>query len=181
MVGAPQEQVARDLRDLQDCLDVFEALPLPVIAGLHGFVIGGGIILAACCDFRIASRRAIFSLPEVKRGIGVVMGMQRVTRLVGVATCKEWALLGENFSAAVAYEQGLVHRLVAPEDLDAELNKLAQKFAKLPRSAVAVNKQIINRGYAMDLRESQDHEIELQLGLLDGEDFRRAMAAFFKQ
>jgi enoyl-CoA hydratase/carnithine racemase len=82
----PEEVNRAFLFDLQHSLDDFEALEKPTIAKLQGFCIGGGLILALCCDFRVASQRTIFSLPEVKLGMGVIMGTQRITRVAGVAS-----------------------------------------------------------------------------------------------
>ena len=98
----PEQANRAYLLSLQQCLDDFEALEKPTIAKLQGFCIGGGLILALCCDFRIASQRTILSLPEVKLGIGVIMGTQRVTRVAGVAATKEMILLGKRFNASAA-------------------------------------------------------------------------------
>jgi enoyl-CoA hydratase/carnithine racemase len=89
------EQANREhLLSLQQCLDEFEALEKPTIAKLRGFCIGGGLILALCCDFRIASQRTIFSLLEVRLGLPIIMGTQRLARVAGVAAAKEMILAG---------------------------------------------------------------------------------------
>jgi enoyl-CoA hydratase/carnithine racemase len=155
------EQANREfLLGLQRCMDAFEALEKPTIAKLHGFCLGGGLIPALCCDFRVASQRTVFGLPEVRRGIGVIMGTQRVTRVVGVAATKEMILLGKRFNASAARAYGLVHQIVPPQELDEAVDALADKFRSLPPRTVGISKRIIDQGHAMPLRESQDLEVD---------------------
>ena len=94
----------QNLKKAQSFFDAFEALEKPTIAVLHGSVIGGGMILALCCDSRIAASNTVFSLPEVKRSIGVIMGTQRITRTIGMAHTKELVMLGQ----AINTEKGLL-------------------------------------------------------------------------
>jgi enoyl-CoA hydratase len=169
------------LLSLQQCLDDFEALEKPTIAKLQGFCIGGGLILALCCDFRIASQRTVFSLPEVKLGIGVIMGTQRVTRVAGVAATKEMILLGKRFSANDAQAYGLVNRVVLPDELDAAVAALAEKFQQLPPRTVGIAKRIINVGHNLSMRESQNLEIDAQAELLDSPDLQEAIESYLEK
>jgi enoyl-CoA hydratase/carnithine racemase len=176
------EQANRDfLLGLQLCLDEFEALEKPTIAKLHGFCLGGGLILALCCDFRVASQRTVFGLPEVRLGIAVIMGTQRVTRVAGVAATKEMILLGRRFNASAARAYGLVHQVVPPDDLEAAVAALADKFLVLPPRTVGIAKRIIDAGYNMSMRDSQELEIDAQVEVLDGPDAREAMESFLEQ
>ena len=155
------EQANREyLLGLQRCLDDFEALEKPTIAKLHGFCLGSGLTLALCCDFRIASQRTIFSLPEVRLGIPVLWGTQRLTRVAGVAATKEMILLGKRFKARAAQAYGLLHEVVSPEELDATVAALADKFQRLPPRTVGIAKRIIHSGHHLSMRESQDLEID---------------------
>lgn len=181
MIGQDTAEYRAHLRDLQDCLDTFEALPKPTIAKLRGHVIGGGMLLALCCDFRIADETARFYLPEIRLGIAVIMGTQRITRLVGRAAAKEMVLLGEPFSAQAAQDYGLLTRLVTGDHLDESVLTFAQKFHHLPPRTVSAAKQIIDLGEAMSLRESQDLEITLQGNLLTSKDFAEGVSAFFEK
>lgn len=181
MVGQEPEAYQQNLRELQDCLDQFEALTKPTIAQIRGYCLGGGMILACCCDFRVVSETAVFGLPEVKRSIGVIMGTQRITRVAGLAATKEMTLLADNFGAEQAQRYGLVTRLVADDQLETAVSALANKFRKLPPRAVGVAKRIIDEGYTMTMRQSQDLEIEAQQELLNSSDFQEAIAAFFEK
>jgi enoyl-CoA hydratase/carnithine racemase len=139
------------------------------------------MILACCCDFRVVSETAVFGLPEVKRSISVIMGTQRITRVAGLAATKEMTLLADNFGAEQAQRYGLVTRLVADDQLETAVAALANKFRKLPPRAVGVAKRIIDEGYTMTMRQSQDLEIEAQQELLNSSDFQEAIAAFFEK
>lgn len=169
------------LLSLQRCLDDFEALEKPTIAKLQGFCIGGGLILALCCDFRIASQRTIFSLPEVRLGLGVIMGTQRVTRVAGVGATKEMVLLGKRFNAQDAQAYGLVNRVVSPEELNAAVAELAEKFQRLPPRTVGIAKRIINEGHNLSMRESQELEIDAQAEILDSPDLREAVESYLEK
>ena len=173
------EQANREyLLSLQQCLDEFEALEKPTIAKLHDFCIGGGLILALCCDFRIASQRTIFSLPEVTLGIPVLWGTQRLTRVAGGAATKEMILLGKRFKASVAQAYGLLHRVVPPDELDKTVAALADKFQRLPPRTVGIAKRIINLGYDLSMRDSQNLEIDALTELLDSPDLQEAVESF---
>jgi enoyl-CoA hydratase/carnithine racemase len=173
------EQANREhLLGLQQCVDDFEALEKPTIAKLRGFCIGGGMILALCCDFRVASQRTIFSLPEIKLGIPILMGTQRLTRLAGVAVTKEMVLLGGRFNANAAQAYGLVREVVPPDELDAAVATFADRFTRLPPRTVGVAKRIIDAGHGMSMRESQDLEIDALAELLDSRDVQEAMNSY---
>lgn len=180
IIDYSEEAFRENLLAMQQHLDAFEALEKPTIAKLHGFCLGGGLILALCCDFRIASNRTVLGLPEVKRGVAVIAGTQRVTRVVGMAAAKEMILLCRNLNASTAKEYGLVHQVVPPEDLDQAAISMAEKFLLLPPRTVGGAKRIINEGASLTLRASQDLEINVQAGLIDSPDFKEAISSFLE-
>ncbi|HAS39889.1 MAG TPA: enoyl-CoA hydratase/isomerase family protein [Microscillaceae bacterium] len=180
MIGKNEEAYRQDLQELQYIFDEFEALEKPTIAKIDGYCLGGGVILALCCDFRIATETSIFGLPEVKRSIGVIMGTQRITRVAGIAAAKEMILLGDNFDAAQAKTYGLINRVVAPETLEQAVTALAQKFLKLPPLAVGVCKRIIQEGQFAE-RNGQNLEIAAQHDILHTQDFQEAIKSFFEK
>ena len=181
MVGQDETAYRENLRDLQDCLDTFEALPQPIIAKIRGYCIGGGLLLACCCDFRVADESAMFHLPEVQLGIAVIMGTQRLTRIAGIPNTKEMILLAERFDATKAQSYGLLHSLVESDELDELADDLAIRFTKLPPRTVSIAKQIIDQGAMLSLRESQDLEMDLQADLLHTPDFKEDVDAFLEK
>jgi len=181
MVGQDETAYRDNLRDLQDCLDTFESLPQPIIAKVKGYCIGGAVLLACCCDFRLADHSAMFHLPEVQLGIAVIMGTQRLTRIAGIANTKEMVMLAERFDAEKAETYGLLHHLIDADELDEFAEDLAIRFTKLPPRTIAIAKQIIDKGATMSLRDSQDLEIDLQATLLGSADFKEGVEAFFEK
>ena len=180
MVGQDAASYRENLKNAQGCLDVFEALEKPTVAALHGHVIGGGMILALCCDFRIAAENVVFQLPEVKRSIGVIMGTQRITRTIGIAPTKEMVMLGTPVHADRALQIGLVNKVVSLDQLSVQAIAFAKQFLELPPLAVGLCKKIINEGQFLE-RAGQDLEIEAQLGLLHTQDFKEAINSFFEK
>lgn len=181
MVGQDEQAYRDNLRDLQDCLDTFEALPQPIIAKIKGYCIGGALLLACCCDFRVADTSASFHLPEVQLGIAVIMGTQRLTRIAGIANTKEMVMMAERFNAEKAESYGLLHNLVEPEELDEVVEDFAIRLSQLPPRTVQIAKQIIDKGASIPLRDSEDMEIDLQAPLLNSSDFAEGVSAFFEK
>lgn len=177
-LGEPAAATRAFISGMQRNFDAFEALNKPTIAKVRGFCMGGGMVLALCCDFRIASQRCVFSLPEVKVGLGVVAGTDRVTRLVGVAAAKELILLGKRVRAKEALAIGLVNKLVPPAELDSSVAAFAKRFLTLPPRTVGAAKQMINQGQDLPLRESQDLEIDIQAELFGSPDLQEAIASY---
>ena len=130
--GVQLDQVPTILHEWQDTLTALEDLPQITIAVINGICFGGAVEMALCCDFRLASSRAIFSMPEVKLGIiHDLGGIPRLVRLVGVAHAKEIILRARNFSALEALRLGLVNRVSDPGDLNGQAQKWANEFTRL--------------------------------------------------
>ena len=155
------------------------ALPVPTIAAIAGWCLGGGLELALACDFRVADAGARFGLPEV--GIGILPssgGTHRLVRLVGAAKAKELILLGDRFGADAAAAAGLVTRVVADGGALDEALALADRLAALPPLAVTVAKQAID-AMAESSREAGLAVERLGYGLLaQSADAREAATAF---
>ena len=181
LTEATPETYRKNLRESQLCIDALEELKIPTIAAIRGFCIGGGMILSACCDFRLAGTKSVFSLPEVKRSIGVIMGTTRISRLIGIGATKEMAMTGDRFNARDLFRFGFLTRLVEDERLETEALRLARKLSALPPLAVALNKEIIDHTYGRQSREAQDFEIIAQEKILKSADFKEAMDSFFEK
>jgi enoyl-CoA hydratase/carnithine racemase len=177
----PEPVYRQILGDMQRALDELEALEKPVIARIQGFCVSAGLLLALCCDFRVASERSVFWLPEIELGLGVVAGGQRVVRVTGMAAAKQIMLLGERLGAREALDCRLVHRVVPPEQLDAAVGALAGTLLRLPPRSLGMSKRLINQGYDLPLRQSEEMEVDAQAQLLGSPDLHEAIAAFVEK
>ena len=172
------EELRNLVHDQQRCLDAFAALEKVTIARLHGFCIGGGLLLAASCDFRIASKRTIFSLPEVRLGIPILWGTHRISRLVGAAGAKEMIMLGKRYRAHEALKMGMVHQVVPTDELDRHVKALAERFLRLPPRTVGIAKRLIDTGFNLSMEESQALELDALEELLDSPDLHEAIMSY---
>ena len=145
--------------------DVFrkiETLPIPVIAAVNGFALGGGNELAMSCDIRICSDNAVFGQPEV--GLGITPGFggtQRLARLVSHGMAKQLIYSGRNIKADEAKRIGLVNEIYTQEELLPAALKLAATIAKNAPIAVRACKKAINEG----LEKGVDDALVLEEGL----------------
>ena len=159
---APSPLIARQVRWERDIWGLFLSLPQPLIAALHGYVLGSGIEIALCCDIRLASEDAQFGLPEPQLGIiPAAGGSQTLPRVIGGARALEVLLSGRWLKADEAKRLKLVNRVVPRKELLAEAEKLAKKIAGFDPVAVASAKQAIVRG--LDLSLEQGLELEARL------------------
>jgi len=159
---APSPLIARQVRWERDIWGLFLSLPQPLIAALHGFVLGSGVEIALCCDIRLASEDVQFGLPEPQLGIiPAAGGSQTLPRVVGGAKALEILLSGRWLKAEEAKHLKLVNRVVPRKELFSEAERLAEKIAGFDPAAVAGAKQAITRG--LDLTLKQGLELEARL------------------
>jgi enoyl-CoA hydratase len=154
----------------------------PVIAGVAGYVLGGGCELAMMCDFIIAADNAKFGQPEIT--IGVMPGAggtQRLTRAVGKAKAMDLCLTGRMMDAAEAERAGLVSRIVPLAQLEDEVLKAAQKIAEFSRPALFLLKESVNRAFETTLAEGVHFERRVFHSLFATEDKNEGMAAFVEK
>jgi len=129
-----------------------ETLPIPVIAAVNGYALGGGVELALSCDIRICSTNAIFGMPEVKLGINPGFGgTQRLSRLIGTGMAKQMIYGGSYIDAYEALRIGLVNSVFPQGELMEHAIKLAKDISKNGRNAVASSKRAINEGLQVNI------------------------------
>ena len=152
------------------------------IAAVNGFALGGGCELSMACDIRIASEKAVFGQPEVALGVTPGYGgTQRLPRLTNPGMAKLLILTGDNIKADEAYRIGLVQKVVAPEELIPEAEKIAKKIASKAPIAVAMSKKAINRGLDADLTTACALEAEVFTTCFASEDKQEGMSAFVEK
>jgi enoyl-CoA hydratase len=159
---APSPVIARQVRWERDLWGLFLSLPQPLIAALHGYVLGSGIEMALCCDMRIASDDVRFGLPEVSLGIIPAAGAtQTLPRTIGRAKALEAFLAGNWLDAEEAYRVGLVNRLVPRKKLIPAAEGIARRIISHPQQAVRYAKEAVIRGLDMSLDEGLELEKSL--------------------
>lgn len=165
--------------------DVFrrlETFPIPVIAAINGFALGGGCEISMSCDIRICSDNAVFGQPEV--GLGITPGFsgtQRLPRRVGVAKAKELIFSGKVIDAAEAKAIGLVNEVYPLEQLMDAAVAMAKSFAVNAPIAVKYSKACIDRGMQMDIDDGIALENELFAMCFATEDQKEGMSAFLEK
>lgn len=160
---APSPVIARQVRWERDVWGLFLSINKPLIAALHGYVLGSGIEIALCCDIRLASEDTQFGLPEV--GLGIIPaagGSQTLPRIIGRAKALEILLTGRWIKAKEALRLKLVNQVVSRKELLPKAERLANKIAAYSPTAVSYAKQAIIRG--LDLSLKQGLELEAKLG-----------------
>lgn len=159
---APSRVIARQVRWERDVWGQFLSLDKPIVAALHGFVIGSGIEMAMLCDIRIASEDAVFGLPEAALGmLPAAGGTQTIPRTIGRSRALEALLSNERMDAARALEAGLVHRVVPKDSLLSEARAQAGRLAEVPERLVKAAKEALRRGLDMPLERALDVELSL--------------------
>ena len=165
--------------------DVFrklETFPIPVIAAINGFALGGGCEISMSCDIRICSENAVFGQPEV--GLGITPGFggtQRLPRIIGVGKAKEMIYGGRNIKADEAYRIGLVNNVYTLEELMPAAKKLASTIAANAPIAVRACKEAINKGLDVDMDAAIVVEEKLFGSCFETEDQKAGMGNFLEK
>lgn len=125
------------------CCDAFRHLPVPVIARIDGYALGAGLELAAACDFRVASDRSVFGMPEVLIGLPSVVEAALLPALIGPARARKLLLTGDNIAAGDALAWGLVDDVVPAERLDTAVETFTASILAAGPQAVRLQKSLI--------------------------------------
>jgi enoyl-CoA hydratase len=166
----------------QRIFQMLEDLPLPSIAAVNGFALGGGLELALACDFIIASKTAKLGAPEVSLGlICGYGGTQRLARYAGKALARLIALTGDIYSAEQMEKWGVVALTTEPSDLMPTVTKFAEKMASRSPRAIRLTKQAINRGFDQSQIEGLRLEADLFHQAFQSEDRREGTRAFIEK
>ncbi|MCI4320441.1 MAG: enoyl-CoA hydratase/isomerase family protein [Thermoplasmata archaeon] len=159
-----------------------EALPLPVIAAVHGVCLGGGCEIAMSCDFILASEDAIFGQPEINLGVMPGWGgTQRLPLRIGRQAAREWIFTGRSFPAEAAARAGLVLRVVPRADLLGAASALAEELAHKPATALAAAKFAIQAVDRNPFEGGLLAELELWSRLFGTPDQKEGMRAFLEK
>ncbi|CAK7045534.1 MAG: Short-chain-enoyl-CoA hydratase [Desulfovibrio sp.] len=175
-------QAAAFSRAGNSVMDQLENFPVPIIAAVNGYALGGGCELALSCDIRVASEDASFGLPEV--GLGVLPGFggaQRLARTVGVGKAKELVYTTDRINAAEALRIGLVNAVVPKAELMDYCIRMAERVCANAPFAVRASKKVINKSVGMELAQSFGLEVLPFSSCFKTEDRLMAMTAFVEK
>jgi len=164
----------------QEIMTRIAALPVPTIAAINGYALGGGLELALACDLRVAAAGAKLGLPEV--GLGLIPGFggtQRLPRLVGVGRALDLILTGRHVPAEEALQMGLVNRVA--DDAVAAAAEVARQIMKNSPVALALAKESVARGSDVPLPEALEIEADLFGMACTTYDMREGTAAFLEK
>jgi enoyl-CoA hydratase/carnithine racemase len=182
------EMVGLELADYRElfelCGSVMTAiheLPQPVIARVHGMATAAGCQLVAACDLVVASSEARFATPGVKIGLFCTTPMVEVTRSIGRKRALEMLLTGTPIDAETAAAWGLVNRVVAPDELDAATDELAQRIASASSLTVGLGKRAFYRQIDLGIDAAYDLCEEVMTENATAEDAQEGMSAFLEK
>ena len=170
------------LREMQELSWLLYNTPKITIAAVNGFAMGAGLGVCMSCDLRIASAQAKFGTAYAKVGFGGDFGTTwLLARHVGAAKAKELFFLGDIIDAAEAQRLGLVNRVVAPDELTAQVNEIATRIAHGPLTSYRYMKANVNLALTADFRTLLEREAETHLRCGQTEDHKEGVRAFLEK
>lgn len=166
----------------QGIFTLIETIRKPVIAKIHGFCLGGGLELVLACDFRIASDKSVFGLPEVN--LAIIPGgggTQRLPRLIGKTKALQMLMTGEQINAMDAERLTLVNEIVPADELDRAVDEFVQKLRAKSPVTLGILKEAVNNGLEMDLEQALNYEAACFETTLKTEDAQEGLKAFLEK
>ena len=159
-----------------------QELPIPVIAAVNGFALGGGCEIVLACDFIYASENAVFGLPEINLGIIPGFGgTQRLPRVIGKSRAKEMIFTGKMIPAAEAHAMGLVNKVCPQDQLMDDVLKVAGAIVSKGKVSLRAAKQVVNSGMDVDLKTGCRMEIDAFAICLTSPDAMEGTHAFLEK
>ena len=170
------------LRRIAELFDRIETLPIPVIAAVNGFALGGGCELSLACDLRVMADNTRIGVPETRIGaLAGAGGVQKLHRFVGRGKALEWVMLGSHVTAGEALQHGLVTSVHASADLLTAAMELAVRFRALGPRAVAQSKAAVQLCGDVDRATARNIGLEALAMLIDGPEWQEGMKAFMEK
>ena len=181
MAEAGYDAMAERSRRLQAALTSVARIPKPVVAGIAGYALGGGLELALCADFRVVGENARLGQPEIQLGIiPGAGGTQRLPRLIGPARAKDIIFTGRFAAAPEALAIGLADRVVPDAEVYQAARDMAAGFTAGPALALRAAKEAIDTGLGVDLASGLEVERVQFAALFATEDQRTGMRSFLE-
>ena len=168
------------IEKVHGCCQAIRDLPAPVVARINGYCLGAGLEIAAACDLRLASDRALLGMPEVKLGLPSVVEAALLPSLVGWGRTRWMLMTGETFSAEDALRWGLVEGVYPAEELDLAIDALITALLEPEPRAVRLQKALMQRWEELPMTAAIQAGIDAFEDAFRDEAPRRAMAEFLE-
>jgi methylglutaconyl-CoA hydratase len=177
-----REENIADARQLFDLFTQIDRIRCPVVGGVEGFVIGGGVGLIGACDYVVSSKRTKFSLSEVKLGIIPAIVGPFLVKKIGMSWCRALFLSGEKFGSEKALKVGLIHEVVDSDlDLAAALSRVCNNIRDASPAAVKRAKGFLNELWAAPESERGQLAVETLADLRASPEGQEGMMAFLEK
>lgn len=180
MVALDQEKARPFITQLHQCCQAIRNLPMPIIAKVQGYCLGGGLEVAAACDFRVAAAHAQFGMPEVKVGLPSVIEAALLPQLIGWGKTRELVLVGHMIDAQEAQACGLVERVALPGKMEQVMEEVVGHICEAGPKAVRLQKELLKRWEALPLEEAIEVGIDYFARAFQTDEPQRMMQKFFE-
>ncbi len=168
-------------RELHRTFLALRTTEMPIICAIDGLCLGAGLELAISCDFMIATDRSRFGLPNIDRGIPAIVEAAILPLVIGLQGAREMAYTGEFWDADKAQRRGMLHAVVAPDDLEGEVQGWARRLAEKPAPALATQKEIIHKWMTTDLESAIDFSVNTVVLNWLTRDQKEGMGSFLEK
>ena len=175
---APSQTIARQVRWERDLWGLFLSMSKPLVAALHGYVIGSGVEIACLCDLRVASEDCVFRMPETALSlVPAAGGSQMLPRTIGLGPAMRMLLSNQVVGAQTALSLGLVHQVVGPRQLTSTAWDVADRLAQIPPRAVGAIKRAVYQGMDGPMEAGLRLERRLSARLVARESLRQGLVS----
>jgi methylglutaconyl-CoA hydratase len=175
------EQTYAFLKKINNTFDKIENLKIPTIASINGAALGGGLELALCCDFRIASESSYVGLPETSLGIiPGAGGIFRLSKIIGISKAKYWVFTAQKFSSESAYRDGVIDFLSKDDELLGVTLEVAQEILENAPLALKASKGLFNKYYD-NINNLNKIQKEAYSIVMESDDKKEAIKAFLSK
>tara|TARA_B100000029_G_C17551128_1_gene950161 strand:+ start:431 stop:1207 length:777 start_codon:yes stop_codon:yes gene_type:complete len=172
-----KKDVLKFLEKINILFDKIDSLPIPTISSINGAALGGGLELALCCDFRIASESSVVGLTETSLGIiPGAGGIARLVNIIGLSKAKYWVYTAQRFSSENAYNDGVIDFISKDEELLGVTLEVAQEILDNAPIAIKTSKELLNN--CIKSKDFNKAQLEAYLKVIDTEDKKEALKAF---
>ncbi len=177
-VGLTPGRARELIGELKSLLEVVRRAPIPTLCAVNGYCLGGAMELAMVCDARVASKNAVFGMPEIKVGIPSVLDAALLQQHVGLSKAKEMLLTGDLYGAEEMERDGFLNKTVEPDRLDDEAALMLDRLTRHSRAALAAQKRLFETWQNEGLEASNRASTDEFARIFEEEETRNAIADY---